>query len=330
MILTSLLAASVISQAPPVAITQARAIVGMRATALAAAPAGSRFAVGAEDNFVNVYDASNRYLLRRLGPHPDTITALAWSPDGRFIASGDGTARVWLWDASSGKKLQEYRFQARQIQSLSFNQNGTRLLSTSQDATMNLFDTGSNRRVGVIPGNAFNFYGGRFTPDGAIIVATLEHGVRRFATDGRMVATIGPANFLCMDVAINRANSRVVAGGTQGLVLVADPKSNQSLGQLRGHEEMVVSVAIAPNGRVAATGSVDRTVKIWDISNPRLIRTIEDQSGLGSRVAFTGDGRFLITQNGAEFVEIHALNPALAAPAPAQPAPRRPAPRRPR
>ena len=47
---------------------------------------------------------------------------------------------------------------------------------------------------------------------------------------------------------------------------------------LRGHEESVGCVAVIADGRIAVSGSYDRTVRVWDV---------ESGNGVGSTVART-------------------------------------------
>ena len=48
---------------------------------------------------------------------------------------------------------------------------------------------------------------------------------------------------------------------------------------LSGHKKSVNMVAFAPNGRVLATGSDDKTIKLWDASSGRLITTLIGHEG---------------------------------------------------
>ncbi len=52
---------------------------------------------------------------------------------------------------------------------------------------------------------------------------------------------------------------------------------------LTGHAASVRSVAISPDGQTIASGSDDSTIKLWDLGNARLIRTLTSQSGLFKR-----------------------------------------------
>jgi WD40 repeat protein len=58
------------------------------------------------------------------------------------------------------------------------------------------------------------------------------------------------------------------------------------------HPYSVPALAFSPNGQYLATGAVDRSVKIWQISNGQLIRTLA-QAGQGSGIQFSSSGEWL-------------------------------------
>jgi chemotaxis response regulator CheB len=53
---------------------------------------------------------------------------------------------------------------------------------------------------------------------------------------------------------------------------------DQSIRTFAGHSEYVGSVAFAPDGRTALSGSGDRTLKLWDVASGKVIRTFAGHS----------------------------------------------------
>jgi len=62
-----------------------------------------------------------------------------------------------------------------------------------------------------------------------------------------------------------------------------------------GHSNSVNSVAFAPDGRTALSGSDDSTLKLWDVASGKEIRTFTGHSNGGLSVAFSPDGRKTFT-----------------------------------
>ncbi|KAK7404063.1 hypothetical protein QQX98_010149 [Neonectria punicea] len=68
---------------------------------------------------------------------------------------------------------------------------------------------------------------------------------------------------------------------------------NPCLQTLGGHNDAVVSIAISSNSGLLATGSHDKTVKLWDAATGSLQRTLEGHCSELLSVTFSSDGRQL-------------------------------------
>ena len=62
---------------------------------------------------------------------------------------------------------------------------------------------------------------------------------------------------------------------------------------LRGHEEYVWSVTFSPDGKFLASGSSDKTVKVWEVGSWWEVATLRGHENWVYSVSFSPDGKFL-------------------------------------
>src|SRR5207253_2409941 len=64
---------------------------------------------------------------------------------------------------------------------------------------------------------------------------------------------------------------------------------------LAGHTSYVISVSFGPDGRLALSGSDDKTLRLWDVSSGRCVRALEGHTDKVFSVSFSPDGRFALS-----------------------------------
>jgi len=84
-------------------------------------------------------------------------------------------------------------------------------------------------------------------------------------------------------------------------------KDDREIRTLSGHSNPVWSVAFSPDGSKLASGSDDKTIKIWSVSDGSEIRTLSGHSSFVHSVAFSPDGTKLASGSADKTIKIWSV-----------------------
>ncbi|KAK2589635.1 hypothetical protein QQS21_012685 [Conoideocrella luteorostrata] len=85
---------------------------------------------------------------------------------------------------------------------------------------------------------------------------------------------------------------------------VVEPAWNACLQTLEGHSDWVTSIVFSANGQRLASGSNDKTVKVWDAATGACIQTLEGHNGPVTLVVFSADGQWLVSGSSDKTVKV--------------------------
>jgi WD40 repeat protein/tRNA A-37 threonylcarbamoyl transferase component Bud32 len=80
--------------------------------------------------------------------------------------------------------------------------------------------------------------------------------------------------------------------------------SHSEILSLRGHADLVHSVAFSPDGKRLASGSSDRKLKVWDAASGQETLTLKGHADWVASVAFSPDGKRIVSGSGDKTLKV--------------------------
>jgi dipeptidyl aminopeptidase/acylaminoacyl peptidase len=214
--------------------------------------------------------------VRDLAETQDVVFAVAFSPDSKRIATAGADRTIRVFEVESGKLLTQIEDHADWIFAIAFSPDGKRLASASRDKTAKVFDLEKKESLVTFPGHVQPVYTVSFTPDGkGVATGGEDNRIRIWNPDGdaKSIREIGGFGGTVFKLRNTPDGKSLLGCGADKAISVFDAKGSPQR-KLQGHNDWIYALAISHDGKTVASGSWDGEVKLWNLADGKLVRTI--------------------------------------------------------
>ena len=242
--------------------------------------------------------------------------SVAFSPDGRFLANGGGRSKIHLWEIATEREvlLTDLYDSAA---TLKFSSDGKTLISLSRlgdTITRSDVETGKGLMRHLKSGT-LNAFGPDALNTGVYAITDDKAAIARM--DGKIqiwdIATHEKLSTLRghTDLSLQSLDkpSRQPTSFRQTFKNSPDKPSRQSTSitfkqSFRNFKNRVSALAFSHDGTRLASGSTDKTVRLWDTTKPDEWMTLQKHTGWTNVLAFSPDGKMLASGSTDKTVQL--------------------------
>ena len=253
--------------------------------AVAYAPTGRTLAAAVDSAFENgsvfLLDSQMRGNRRELQGQRGHVSSVVYTPDGRFIASGSDDRKVRVWDTASGRLVQE-RILTGPVYALACSPDGRCLAAGSvapghsiEPGTVTVWDLRTFRTLWTHPAHSDGVLSVAFAPDSSTVATGGNDGTARLwnSMSGRLLRVFDSAGDAVTALSFAPRGDVLAAGiarrskenssESNSEIVVWNSPSGRLLKTLRGHNDVINTLAFSADGRILASGSRDTTLRLW-------------------------------------------------------------------
>jgi dipeptidyl aminopeptidase/acylaminoacyl peptidase len=235
--------------------------------AVAFSPDGKILATAGKDRVIRLWDPASGKLLRRLQGHKNEVAFVAWTQTGALLISHGADRTVRVWDPTAGKEVRQLGEVRPTRGPIALAPDGKTIAAATTDSTIVLWDVPTGKELRQMPAPRW-CRTVAFSPDGRALLASGFRGPILVwdVVTGKEQPPLGPDEEEVPRLTFSRDGRSLAVVKWDGSIDVLEMATRLKRCHFEGHANGEVCVAFSPDGLFLASGSIDQSVLLWDLT----------------------------------------------------------------
>ncbi|QSL66845.1 hypothetical protein MERGE_001232 [Pneumocystis wakefieldiae] len=252
--------------------------------------------------------------------HRQPITSLAFHSVFTILASASEDSTIKIWDWETGDFERTLKGHTKAVLDIEFNtfSDSSCLVSCSSDLTIKLWDCKNEyKNIKTLYGHDHSISSIKFLPPNGdrIVSVSRDKNIKIWEiSTGFCVKTISNAHIdWIRTICPSDDGKLLLSAGNDRIAKIFNTHNGECKLEFQGHEHVIECAIFAPNSAYKflmqlsgihlsknsmgyiATGSRDKTIKLWGCQNGQIIKTLLGHDNWLRALAFHPSGRYLIS-----------------------------------
>jgi WD40 repeat protein len=274
-------------------------------------PDGRLLLSGSDDRTAVLWDRATGNRLRVLIGHESGIDAAAFSPDSQRVLTVAGYSKqAILWDTATGEKIRSFAIEEH-VHRVAFSPDGRYVANDGDRGTpgsgvLVLRDPETGQAIRSFPGHQHPFGYLAFSPDGKSLLTAINQAATSYAVAYDVTQDHAPREYrgrICVSTLLSFSpdDRRMLSATADGRVTVWDLPAGRRVHNVTIEgTDYVQAAQFSPDGRMIAAGAGNSQARrgwtmVWETATGRPLHRLEGHEGLVMGLAFSSDGRRLVS-----------------------------------
>ncbi len=269
---------------------------------------GLKDAIGSIYLISTVTDRIDKVLMGHSGSI-NSLSFCALSGGHLLLASGSADKTARLWDPSTGACLSVLEGHADIVYGVAFAPDASKLATASFDRTCRIWSVANGRCLQSIQGHAREVRCVAWSPDGTLLATGGDdRSIKFWSADGALSRSIDNLDNYITSLLFTADSGELLytwgwgPGGSVFGAAVMRVSSGRERVRFTKHDNSVLSSAISPDGRVAATAGGDfNEIFLWKLSDAAPLHRLAGMGKPNWSAGWSADGKLIAWGNTFKF-----------------------------